>query len=103
LPWNHLHKPSPTKVSTGLDSPRPPSSFFPCPRLPPTPGAPAITSAGRARRTVRPPPLPLFEGGEDGFLANTPCPFPFLPEHPLSIPLSLSSKLNPKPLKYSPN
>jgi hypothetical protein len=91
LPWNHLLKTSPTKVSTGLDSPRPPLPFPPCARPLPTPGTPTITGAGRAGRAVQPPPLPLLSLKWIGmaFSQYPPVPFPFYQNTPLYFPPSL--------------
>jgi hypothetical protein len=68
LPWNHLHKPSPTKVSTGIGSPRPPLHF------PLSSAAADPWGAGNhQRRPDRPhglPPSPasvLFEGMKMAF------------------------------------
>jgi hypothetical protein len=90
LPWNHLHKPSPTKVSTELDSPRPPLPF----PLSPAAADPRGTGNHRRRpgRPHGPTPSPTsvrFEGDEGGFLANTPLSLSFLYQNtpPLYSPL----------------
>jgi hypothetical protein len=81
LPRDHLLKLPPTKVSTGVGSPRPPLSFPSVPgRRRPLGRRQSPALAGPAARSS--PCLCSVRRGWGWLLANTPCPFFFLPEYP---------------------
>jgi hypothetical protein len=96
LPRRHLLKPSLTKVSTGIASPRSPPPF------PPVPGRRRpLDVAARRRTEAAPASLPCSGSGEEeGHFCPKPPGFPFCPEpfsnpiHPLSLLLQNSPYIN---------
>jgi hypothetical protein len=93
LPRRHPLKPSPTKVSTGVGSPHPPSSFSPCPRPSSAPGC-RRPPPDRGRPCL--PPLFWIGGGRRALLPKAPV-FPFYPEPLSNLIHSLSLLLQNSP------